>query len=135
MQTMFNRRVWLVLCLAVSAGTVCRGRETASLSSASLAGVAVATRLDTAAQAELEKGGRVILFPERIGRAHPPVSFVSIFWNDQLFPNDRCQTLGLLCDPKRPALTRFPTCAHSEWIWESIVHGARPTVCRKATSR
>jgi hypothetical protein len=71
----------------------------------------------------------VILFPERIGRANPLVSFIPIFWNNQLFPNERRQTLGLLCDPKHPALTRFPTRAHSEWNWESIVRGARAFDC------
>jgi hypothetical protein len=90
-----------------------------------LPGVTVATRLDALARAEIEKGGMVILFPERIGRAHPPVSFIPIFWNNQLFPNERRQTLGLLCDPKHPALAQFPTCEHSEWNWEDIVHGVR----------
>ncbi len=92
-------------------------------------GVTVATRLDAPARAQLEKGGAVILFPERIGRAHPPVSFLPIFWNNQLFPNERRQTLGLLCDPKHPALAQFPTREHSEWNWESIVQGARAFDC------
>ena len=92
-------------------------------------GVTVATRLDTAARAELEKGGTVILFPEQIDRAHPPVSFVPVFWNNQLFPNERRQTLGLLCDPKHPALAQFPTREHSEWNWEGIVQGARAFDC------
>jgi hypothetical protein len=93
------------------------------------AGMTVAARLDAAALAELEKGATVVLFPERVGRAHPPVSFVPIFWNNQLFPNERRQTLGLLCDPRRPALTQFPTREHSEWNWEDIVQGARAFDC------
>lgn len=89
------------------------------------AGVTVAGQLDAAALAALDKGGRVILFPEQIGRAHPPVSFTPIFWNNQLFPNEKKQTLGLLCDPGHPALAQFPTREHSEWNWEDIVQGAR----------
>jgi hypothetical protein len=91
--------------------------------------VTVVTRLDAPARAQLEKGGAVILFPERIGRAHPPVSFIPIFWNNQLFPNERRQTLGLLCNPNHPALAQFPTREHSEWNWESIVQGARAFDC------
>jgi hypothetical protein len=71
----------------------------------------------------------VIFIPERIGRAHPPVSFIPIFWNNQLFPNERRQTLGLLCDPRHPVLAQFPTREHSEWNWESIVQGARAFDC------
>ena len=88
-------------------------------------GVAVASHLDEAALARLEKGETVVLFPDQIGRAHPPVSFTPIFWNNQLFPNERKQTLGLLCDPKHPALAQFPTREHSEWNWEPIVQRAR----------
>lgn len=92
-------------------------------------GVVVATTLDNATRAELAKGGVAILFPERVGRAHPPVSFVPIFWNNQLFPNEKRQTLGLLCDPRHPALARFPTCEHSEWNWEDIVDKSRAFDC------
>ncbi|MBP7052856.1 MAG: glycoside hydrolase [Phycisphaerae bacterium] len=92
-------------------------------------GVLVTTRLDDATKAELEKGATVVLFPERIGRAHPPVSFTPIFWNNQLFPNERRQTLGLLCDPKHPVLARFPTREHSDWQWEDIVRGSRAFDC------
>ncbi len=89
------------------------------------AGVHVARQLDAPALAALDKGARVILFPEQIGRAHPPVSFTPIFWNNQLFPNEKKQTLGLLCDPVHPALAQFPTREHSEWNWEDICQGAR----------
>ena len=92
-------------------------------------GVTVATSLDDATRAELEKGGVVVLVPDRIGRAHPPVSFTPIFWNNQLFPNEKRQTLGLLCDPKHPALAQFPTREHSEWNWEDIVNRARAVDC------
>jgi len=89
------------------------------------AGVTVARQLDAVAVAELDKGGRVILFPDQIGRAHPPVSFTPIFWNNQLFPNEKRQTLGLLCNSRHPALSQFPTRPHSDWNWEDIVQGAR----------
>jgi hypothetical protein len=87
--------------------------------------VTVATRLDEATRAALDKGETVILFPGQIGRGNPPVSFTPIFWNNQLFPNERRQTLGLLCDPKHPALAQFPTREYSEWNWERIVQFSR----------
>ncbi len=88
-------------------------------------GLTVATELDARVIAELETGGRVILFPSQIAKAHPPVSFVPIFWNNQLFPNEKKQTLGMLCNPKSPMLAQFPTREHSEWNWEDILRGSR----------
>jgi beta-galactosidase len=92
-------------------------------------GVTVVPQLDDATRALLEKGRTVILFPEQIGGGNPPVSFIPIFWNNQLFPNERKQTLGLLCDPAHPALAQFPTRACSDWSWEPIVERARAFDC------
>ncbi|MDH7598579.1 MAG: glycoside hydrolase family 2 TIM barrel-domain containing protein [Sedimentisphaerales bacterium] len=66
-----------------------------------------------------------ILFPEAPGKAHPKVSFMPIFWNNQMFPNPDRQTLGLLCDPNHPALSLFPTRPYSQWNWEQVLQGAR----------
>ena len=44
-----------------------------------------------------------------------------------MFKN-RPGTMGILCDPKHPALARFPTEFHSNWQWFPIVTAARPII-------
>ncbi len=34
-------------------------------------------------------------------------------------------TLGILCDPKHPALARFPTELHSNWQWFDLLKASR----------
>ena len=45
------------------------------------------------------------------------VGFSSIFWNTAWTGNQKPHTLGILCDPKHPALEEFPTAYHSNWQW------------------
>jgi hypothetical protein len=37
-------------------------------------------------------------------------------------------TMGILCDPKTPALADFPTEFHSNWQWWHLVKHARPII-------
>jgi hypothetical protein len=48
-----------------------------------------------------------------------PGSFMPTFWNLQLF--NQIGTLGILCDPKSPALAEFPTGNHSDWQWADLL--------------
>lgn len=45
------------------------------------------------------------------------VGFSSIFWNTAWTNSQPPHTLGVLCDPKHPALKYFPTEYHSDWQW------------------
>ncbi|MEM9856677.1 MAG: sugar-binding domain-containing protein [Bacteroidota bacterium] len=70
----------------------------------------------------LENGGRVLLNiskgdvkPEKGGDIG--VGFSSIFWNTSWTKGQKPHTLGILCDPKHPALAQFPTEYHSNWQW------------------
>jgi hypothetical protein len=65
--------------------------------------------------------------PDEI-RLFPPVtkgksaitgSFMPAFWNMRLF--NQIGTLGILCNPKHPALSSFPTEARSDWQWADIL--------------
>jgi hypothetical protein len=92
------------------------------------AGVTVATSLDEALPA-LRKGGRVLLLipPSRVrGDDQGPVAlgFSSIFWNTAWTKRQAPHTLGVLCDPKHPALARFATEGHSNWQWWYLVSRA-----------
>jgi hypothetical protein len=89
--------------------------------------VHISTALDDETLTNLKAGGKVLLVPasNQLSWDSPPFNFAPVFWNRQLFPKwDR--SLGLLCDPRHPALTQFPTAFHSDWQWERVI---RPS-CR-----
>ncbi len=70
----------------------------------------------------LNEGGKVLLSlgqgkvsPEMGGNVG--VGFSSIFWNTAWTGGQKPHTLGILCNPKHPALELFPTEYHSNWQW------------------
>jgi hypothetical protein len=78
----------------------------------------------------LEKGGKVLLVPradsvrgDRYGKV--PAGFSSIFWNTAWTRRQPPHTLGILCDPRHPALAGFPTDSHSDWQWWEVIHGSQ----------
>lgn len=86
------------------------------------AGVRIVRTLDAATQEALQKGGKVVLLPSGFNSPYgtamsPP------FWSPIMFANQK-QTLGLLCDPKHPALKDFPTNFHSDWQWFELLFQA-----------
>lgn len=70
----------------------------------------------------LENGGKVLLSLGR-GKVTPETGgnigagFSSIFWNTAWTGGQKPHTLGILCNPKHPALAEFPTEYHSNWQW------------------
>jgi len=109
------------------------------------AGITIAEDLDAAALAVLRGGGKVLLLvsPSRVRNAETNkvvLGFSSIFWNTAWTRRQPPTTLGILCDPKHPALAQFPTEFHSNWQWwylvtratpmilDALPHGLQPTV-------
>jgi beta-galactosidase len=92
------------------------------------ANVLITPSLDQAALTRLDAGGRVLLLPARLARAHPRLGFEPIFWNRYMFNTQERQTLGLLCDPRHPALAKFPTQFFQDWQWDEIVSSAKGMV-------
>jgi hypothetical protein len=90
--------------------------------------VLITPSLDQAVFTRLDAGGRVLLLPPRLARTHPRLGFEPIFWNRYMFRTQARQTLGLLCDPKHPALAGFPTTFHQDWQWNEIVTRAQGMV-------
>ena len=84
--------------------------------------IKVVQKLDKKTTDFLLAGGRVILTPVKgslkdefggdIG-----IGFSSIFWNTAWTGGQKPHTLGILCDPRHPALAGFPTEYHSNWQW------------------
>jgi hypothetical protein len=93
------------------------------------ADVLVTSQFDDNAQARLKAGGKVLLtIPGDQVRNFDPapvaLGFSSIFWNTAWTHHQAPTTLGILCDPKHPALSKFPTDFHSNWQWWYLIHRA-----------
>jgi Glycosyl hydrolases family 2, sugar binding domain/Glycosyl hydrolases family 2, TIM barrel domain/Glycosyl hydrolases family 2 len=107
--------------------------------------VMVAADLNEQALAALNAGGKVLLLVpparvkgDKLGKV--ALGFSSIFWNTAWTGRQAPTTLGILCDPKHPALADFPTDFHSNWQWwylvsqagamilDDLPKGLRPTV-------
>jgi len=105
----------------------------------------VVTQSTDTALAALGKGAKVLLTLKK-GSLRPDlggkiaVGFSSIFWNTAWTHGQPPNTLGILCDPKSPALRAFPTEYYSEWEWwdamshsnaillDSLSRGLKPIV-------
>jgi hypothetical protein len=89
----------------------------------------VTQELDARARDMLDKGGKVLLTikkgsvkPDKGGNAG--IGFSSIFWNTSWTNGQAPHSLGILCDPRHPALQEFPTQYYSNWQWwDAMTHG------------
>ncbi|GGD03672.1 glycoside hydrolase family 2 protein [Hyunsoonleella pacifica] len=85
-------------------------------------GFKIVNKLDTKTLAYLNKGGNVLLNVSK-GDIAPKyggnigIGFSSVFWNTSWTKEQKPHTLGILCNPKHPALSHFPTEYHSNWQW------------------
>jgi len=82
----------------------------------------VAESLDKDVSDALKAGKKVLLMPplESVD-SDIPAGFSTIFWNTAWTRRQTPHTLGILCDPKHPALADFPTEFHSNWQWWDLV--------------
>jgi hypothetical protein len=101
------------------------------------ASVQVVRTLDQATVKNLQEGGRVLLLPNLADLKHSiKGAFQTDFWCFPMFRRaaERSHievapgTLGILCDPKCPALAEFPTEFHSNWQWWHLVKNSRPII-------
>ena len=114
------------------------------------AGVRIARNLDAAAQQKLKEGETVLLLPEikdldvalEIAGTFVDGQFQSDFWNYGMFQK-ACQdlelkpspgTMGLLMDPRHPALTDFPSESHTNWQWWHLIKNSRAVSLDRAAA-
>ncbi len=95
--------------------------------------ILVTRKMNDEAAKRLADGGKVLLLPLpatiRNDEKHPiTMGFSSIFWNTVWTNWQPPHTLGILCDPKHPALAQFPTEYHSNWQWWELIHNAAPFI-------
>jgi hypothetical protein len=89
--------------------------------------VDITDKLDKNIEDILNKGGSVLLLTYgNVGEdkgAKVAIGFSSIFWNTAWTNNQAPHTLGILCDPKHPLFSDFPTEYHSNWQWwDPVTH-------------
>jgi hypothetical protein len=99
--------------------------------------VTITRALDDKIRQSLASGGRVLLMPrlETLTQAIGG-TFASDFWNYGMFKRlaeDRRMlvapgTLGILCDPRHPALAEFPSEFHSNWQWFNLLVNSRALI-------
>lgn len=94
------------------------------------ADVLITRVLDDKAHATLIEGGKALLIPESTAiqpgaLGQVAAGFSTTFWNTAWFPQQEPVTLGMLCDPKHPALSQFPTEFHTNWQWWYILNGTK----------
>jgi hypothetical protein len=83
-------------------------------------GLVVSKVWNEEAKSTLAQGGRVLLFATN--RSHSlPGRFLPVFWSPIWFPAQKPNTMGILCDPKHPALADFPTEFYSNWQWYELL--------------
>lgn len=68
------------------------------------------------AKAGLKAGRKVLLTPPLDSIAGTRSKFVPVFWSPVHFPKE-AGAMGVLCDPKHPALSLFPNDGHTDWQW------------------
>lgn len=87
--------------------------------------VILANAFDESVIRRLENGAKVLLAidPAQVN-TNVKLGFSSIFWNTVWTEGQAPHTLGILCDPKHPALAAFPTEYHSNWQWSDPVRHA-----------
>lgn len=93
--------------------------------------VIVSHSWDEATRAALAQGKRVVLFPDNLDSSKYLIgSFLPVFWSPIMFqaiPN----TMGILCDPKNPLFSFFPTEAYSNWQWWNLLQGSKTIILNK----
>ena len=78
--------------------------------------------LDARAMTRLEQGGKVLLSLRKGALSKDmggdvAIGFSSIFWNTAWTARQPPHSLGILCNPKHPALAEFPTEYFSNYQW------------------
>ncbi len=88
--------------------------------------ILIVKSLTKRAQSALENGGKVLLTLEKGSIKEDQggevgIGFSSIFWNTAWTNGQKPHTLGILCNPKNPALAQFPTEYHSNYQWRDAM--------------
>jgi hypothetical protein len=97
-----------------------------TVETAAPADVTIVHAYDDTARKTLASGGKVLLLwpVQRASSNTFATQFLPVFWSLTWFKG-QSGTLGILCDPKHPALSEFPTGPHSNYQWWDITQPSR----------
>jgi len=85
------------------------------------------TSWDAKTQKALQNGEKVLLLPDSDTLENVEKSrWHSVFWSYQLFKQP--VTMGILCDPKHPALAEFPTEFFGDWQWHDLLQNSEALI-------
>jgi len=76
---------------------------------------------------QLQQGKKVLLNPDTAAIKGVAGRFAPVFWSPVHFPNQP-GTMGILCNPKHPALKNFPTDFYSDWQWWDLITSSKAMV-------
>jgi hypothetical protein len=103
--------------------------------------ITVTNKLDASVFAKLQKGEKVLLFPAAKDVKNNSIAglFPPEFWNYGMFKGISewakkpvsPGTLSLLTNPCHPLFNEFPTDAHTNWQWFSIIKASNPLILDK----
>jgi hypothetical protein len=86
--------------------------------------IVVSNRFDSLVREALAKGQHVLLLGHGLKNDFTQeTGFESVFWSAAWWGN-QFSSLGVLCDPKHPALSGFPNDGHSDWQWYALTRDA-----------
>jgi beta-galactosidase len=86
--------------------------------------VLVTNQWGQATQEALAAGSSVLLLAHGVRNEHAAqTGFESVYWSAGWWGN-AFSSLGILCDPKHPALAEFPNDGHSDWQWRELLREA-----------
>jgi hypothetical protein len=91
------------------------------------AGDIVFTNNVSEALQQLQEGKKVLLNPDTAAINGVAGRFAPVFWSPVHFPNQP-GTMGILCNPKHPALQNFPTDFYSDWQWWDLITSSKAMV-------
>lgn len=76
---------------------------------------------------QLQQGKNVLLNPDTATIKGVAGRFAPVFWSPVHFPNQP-GTMGILCDPRNPALKDFPTDFYSDWQWWDLITSSKTMI-------
>lgn len=85
------------------------------------------TRSASEAMGLLQQGKKVLLNPDTAHIRGVDGRFAPVFWSPVHFPNQP-GTMGVLVNPKHPALADFPTEAWSDWQWWHLITSSKTMI-------
>jgi Arc/MetJ family transcription regulator len=93
------------------------------------ADVVISKAWDEPTRSALAAGKKVLLLAASTESPDTlPGSFTPVFWSPIWFAGRGAGTMSILCDPKHPALARFPTEAYTNWQWYDLLQRSRSII-------